>query len=306
MSLKFSLVTPSYQHVKYIRQTIDSVLEQDYANIDFHVIDGNSTDGTVDILRSYGDRLHWISEPDRGQADAINKGFRQTTGEIMGWLNSDDYYAPGVLKKVAELFTTHPEIQLIYGDAMGISESGHMIGLRTHIRERMDMTQSDQEILINQYCFVVQPATFWRRSLWQDIGELNADLQYSMDYEYWMRVAQRYSFHYLPEVLAFERLYTNTKTSRGNIPRMEEIERIALLNGGHGLPRKYVSEAAVYYTFRAVRRPFTKSALADFQRVVQLKPNLRRYLSQLAVGLFMGQQAVPMSGFIVKRWLGRR
>ena len=305
MSLRFALVTPSFQQASYIRQTIDSVLEQDYPNVDYRVIDGHSTDGTVAILRSYGDRLQWVSEPDRGQADAVNKGFRRATGDIMGWLNSDDYYAPGMLRKVAEVFTNHPEIHLIYGDAMGISESGHVIGLRTHIRDRMTLPQSDRDILINQYCFVVQPATFWRRSLWQDIGELNPDLEYSMDYEYWMRASQRYVFHYIPEVLAFERLYTQTKTSSGNIQRMEEIERIALLHGGHGLPRSYVSEAAVYYTFHAFRHLFSKTALADFRRVARLRPNLRRYLAQLVVGLVMGPEAVPMSGFIVKRWLGR-
>lgn len=113
----FAIVTPSFQHRQYLEQTIQSVLSQNYPGLDYWVIDGGSKDGTVELLRQHELRLRWISEPDRGQSDAISKGFAKSRGEILGWLNSDDEYAPGALAAVADIFARHPGVEVVYGNA---------------------------------------------------------------------------------------------------------------------------------------------------------------------------------------------
>lgn len=304
-SMKFSIVTPSYQHAEYIEQTIRSVVEQDYPHVEYRVIDGGSTDETLQILRRYEDKLKWVSEPDRGQTDAINKGFVLARGDILGWLNADDYYAPGALRTVAEYFTAHADAVFVYGDAVGIDRKGRKYGARIHIRARQQIDESDFDILVNRYDFLVQPACFWRASLWRDLGDLDVNLRYSMDYEYWMRVAKRYRMDYLPVTLAYERLYGQAKTGTGDINRIEEIEQVAVRHGGTGLPRNYHAEAAAYYTLRALRRIFNLSLLdaqADMRRVVTLKPMPIKYVRFLAVMLIMGRHVIPAAWLWLNRW----
>ena len=170
--LKFSIITPSYQQGQFITQTIRSVLEQNYTAIEYIVMDGGSTDSTLEILRHYEDRLQWYSEPDDGQADAINKGFTLASGDVFAWLNSDDYYAPGTIKRVADYFATHPETAFVYGDAIGIDLKERNYGVRMHVGLRQKIIESDFDILLNLYDFLVQPACFWRASLWREIGQL--------------------------------------------------------------------------------------------------------------------------------------
>ncbi len=156
MNPLITVVTPSYNHERFIEATIQSVLTQDYAPIEYIVMDGGSTDGTLDILRKYEDRLTWVSERDKGQGDAINKGFRRATGDIWCWLNSDDLFTPGALKTVAEFFQSHPDASFVYGDAEAITLDGTPAGIRTHIRP------TDFDFLLNGGDPIVQPAAFWR------------------------------------------------------------------------------------------------------------------------------------------------
>jgi glycosyltransferase involved in cell wall biosynthesis len=304
MSLKISVVTPSYQHGEYIEQTIRSVIEQDYPFIEYIVMDGGSTDNTFEILKRYESRLKWYSARDRGQSDAINKGFALASGDILAWLNSDDYYAPGALRRVAQFFADNPEAMFVYGDVVGIDRKDHEYGVRLHVRKRQKFPNSDFDILVNQYDFLVQPACFWRASIRKEIGELDLTLRYTMDYEYWMRIAQHHSMYYLPAVLAYERLYGDAKTGSGSLARIEEIAEIARRNGGHGLPHGYRAEAAAFYTVDACRQLVQRnwhSARTQLAQILAQKAPVGRYLRYMAVMIFLGQRGIPTAWL----WLNR-
>jgi glycosyltransferase involved in cell wall biosynthesis len=188
---KISIVTPSYNQAKYLEQTIRSVLLQGYPNLEFFVIDGGSTDGSVDILKRY-DRLltHWVSQPDDGQADAINRGFAMATGEIYAYINSDDYYLPGAFAAVANEFQQNPSADLIHGICQYVDTHGVTLG------QQLGAIRSSGEMLdIWRYwrggppsMHFVQPEVFWRSNMARKIGPFHRDLHYVMDFEYWLRV----------------------------------------------------------------------------------------------------------------------
>src|SRR5579864_8605875 len=155
---RIAVVTPSYNTGRYVGAAVASVLEQDYPNVDYLVMDGGSGDNTVDVLKSFGDRLRWTSARDEGQADAIARGFEQTKGDILSWLNADDTYAPGAFRVVAEYFAAHPDVALVYGDANFIDADGSVIAPCVHV-EPFDLGR------LSRYSdFIAQPAAFFRRS----------------------------------------------------------------------------------------------------------------------------------------------
>ncbi len=206
-----SIVTPSYNQAPFIEATLRSVLEQDYPHLEQIVIDGGSTDGTVAILRRYGERyretrLRWLSEPDEGQADAINKGLRLARGEIMAYLNSDDTYLPGALAAVAAWFREHPEVGLLYGDCRVIDAQGRFL------RDMPGHPFSLQR-LIQRAEFIPQQAAFWRRSVWEEIGGFDTGLHYALDYDFFVRAAKVCRVAYLPMPLACFRLHGASKTA---------------------------------------------------------------------------------------------
>lgn len=296
---KISIITPSYNQAPYIEATLRSVLdEQDYPNLEYWVIDGGSTDGTLDILRRYEGRLRWISEPDGGQADAINKGMRLATGDILAWMNSDDLYAPGALRAAGEYFAAHPETMFLYGDALAIDEHDASHGIRVHVRA------ADADYLVNTGDPIVQPASFWRREVWQACGELDVSLRYALDYEYWMRVARRYPLTYLPVVLAKERLYADAKTFRGSIARSEEIAASARRHGGAGFPSHFADEAAVSYLMRALRLALRRDlagARADLGRARAARHSWYRFVLYLGVNMLLGARGVPRARLLQNR-----
>jgi len=199
-----SVVTPSLNQAKFITETIESVLSQDYPHVDYIVIDGGSTDDTPEILRRYGNRLRWVSEHDRGQADAVNKGVVRTRGEIIGWLNSDDTYAPHALGKVARAFARSEDLAVVYGDADHVREDGSLYGPYP--------TAAFDYRLLAETCFICQPAAFVRRKALDEVGGVDASLHYCMDYDLWIRLGRQHQFAYLPEVLARSRLHKDAKT----------------------------------------------------------------------------------------------
>jgi glycosyltransferase involved in cell wall biosynthesis len=199
-----TVVTPSFNQGRFIRDTIDSVLSQDYPNLEYWVIDGGSSDETQDVLQSYGHRLSWVSERDQGQADAVNKGFRKAKGEIFGWLNSDDTYWPSAIRKVVQFFHANPDISMVYGEAYNIDAQGKII-------ERSPTEGFDYQRLA-ETCFICQPTVFLRRHVFEEVGPLDVTLHYCLDYEYWMRVGKRYGIGYIPEFLATSRLHGDAKT----------------------------------------------------------------------------------------------
>ncbi len=199
------VITPSFQQGEFIERTVRSVLDQGIDGIDYLVVDGGSTDATLDILRRYEDRLRWISEPDDGQTDAVNKGLAATSAEIIGWLNSDDVYYPGALAAVRDYFVEHPETDVVYGKANHIDDQDAV--LEPYYSEPWDAER------LKDVCFICQPATFFRRRIVERLGPLDQRLQFCMDYEYWLRLSNGGArFAYLEKTLAGSRLYESNKT----------------------------------------------------------------------------------------------
>ena len=202
---KISIVTPSFNQGNFIEDTIQSVLSQNYPNLEYIVMDGGSSDATLRILKKYEKKLTWKSEKDRGQTDAINKGMRLASGEIRAYLNSDDVYEKGTLKKVAEFFLAYPSTHFLYGRGRLIDADGKHIGFYND-------SQATTETL-HGGCVISQPTTFWSEKTWKQVGEFDESYNYTMDYEYWVRVSKHFEMVYLPDVLASSRIHPDAKTS---------------------------------------------------------------------------------------------
>jgi len=200
-----SIITPSYNQGAFIRETIESVRAQDYPDIEYIVIDGGSTDSTLEILKSYGKDLQWISEKDNGQSDAINKGFAAASGEILAWLNSDDTYRPGAISRVVELFSSEPETDIVYGDTDYTDHAGKVIG-----QYPVGPFDYKKLAVANPVC---QPSTFFKRSAWERAGGLDLSLNFTMDYDLWIRFAKTENFSFLHQVLSTYRLHDESKTA---------------------------------------------------------------------------------------------
>jgi glycosyltransferase involved in cell wall biosynthesis/ADP-heptose:LPS heptosyltransferase/Flp pilus assembly protein TadD/predicted O-methyltransferase YrrM len=202
----FSVITPSYNQGEYIEQTIRSVAEQDYPDVEHIVIDGGSQDATVGILKSYP-HLRWLSEKDRGQSDAINKGFRMATGDIIAWINSDDWYEPGTFHLVAGFFRRHLELNVVMGNCNLVDEQGNVFD--TVVNHERGFDELKRHWVPRS--IPTQPAIFFRRRLLDEFGLLDESLHYAMDYDLWMRFAQKNRFHHLDVTVANYRFHSGAK-----------------------------------------------------------------------------------------------
>ncbi len=211
---KITVITPSFNQGQYIQQTIRSVLDQDYPNLEYLLLDGGSSDGTLKILESYRDRLWFASEPDRGQTHAINKGLALASGEIVCFLNSDDQFAPGALAKVGAFFAAHPECAWLSGRCRIVDEGG-VETLKPISAYKNFWLAFHSPSVLGVLNYISQPATFWRRTLLERVGYLNEELHYAFDYEYWLRILQVEKLCVLPEVLALFRVHAASKGSTG-------------------------------------------------------------------------------------------
>lgn len=200
-----SIVTPSYNQGTFIEETIRSVLLQGYPSLQYIIMDGGSSDETLDVIRKYEAWLHWVSEPDGGQTDAINKGLRLATGELRAYLNSDDTYLPGSLHAIAGFMTVHPEYGLAYGDCEVVDEGGKSLGYLPRHPFNLKRTIERGE-------FVPQQAAFWRLSVQNQVGMLDDRLHFAMDYEFFIRIATFAPVGYLPQPLAAFRMHGSSKT----------------------------------------------------------------------------------------------
>jgi glycosyltransferase involved in cell wall biosynthesis len=239
-----SIVTPSFNQANFLRATIDSVLAQTYPNIEYLVIDGGSTDGSIEIIKEYQDRLaYWVSEPDRGQTEAINKGFARANGQIMAWLNSDDTYQPEAVAEAVAYLSEHPEVGLVYGDANFIDEHGTPIG-------RFPAAQTDYQRLRRGYVHIPQQAAFWRADLWQQVGPLDPKMYFAMDYDLWVRLAEVSRIRYYPKTWANFRLHGASKTIQDDDRCWADMVQIHYRDGG-----SWLSVITVKYVIRKLLAP---------------------------------------------------
>lgn len=200
----FSIITPSFNQADYLEATLQSVLGQDYPHLEYMVVDGGSTDGSVAIIKKYADRLTWwVSETDRGQAEAINKGFARAQGELVGWINSDDLFLPGTLSKVAQAFTENPLVTMVFGDVISINERGETINIMRYGNWGLD------ELLA--FNIIGQPAVFFRRTALETAGYLDLSYHLLLDHQLWLRLVQTGKMFYLPHPLAAARFHAQAK-----------------------------------------------------------------------------------------------
>jgi glycosyltransferase involved in cell wall biosynthesis len=282
-----SVVTPSYNQGAYIRETIESVLSQDYPNIEYWVIDGGSTDETLAILREYeaDPRFHWLSEPDRGQAEAVNKGWRRCRGALLGWLNSDDTYLPGALRTVSGYFAEHPQDDLVFGDALRVDHDG--APLDTIYGRPIDLAA-----MLDQN-YVAQPAVFQRRRLVEHMGPLHIELRFALDFDYYARAALKHRFAYIAQTLATYRMHPVSKTVAGGSAFMGEFALVTeRLLCRPGLPpellhrrRAILSDAYLRVTLLALRERQFAVARHHLLRALCLHPLRPRILGVAVLAL---------------------
>lgn len=218
---RISIVTPSFNQAQFIGRTIDSVLNQNYPNLEYIVMDGGSTDGTLEILKSYGKQIVYRSEKDNGQGDAINKGLKLATGEVMAYLNSDDTYEPGALNKVAQFFERDERLW-VFGKCRIINEKdGESRNIITDYKNFWLSRYTYNTLLILD--FISQPAVFWRRDAYEEIGPFDEDEYYELDYDYWLRLGKKYQPGFINSYLANFRVHKHAKTSANTKHFLEEI-----------------------------------------------------------------------------------
>ena len=232
-NFKISIVTPSFNQGAYLEQTIRSVLDQQYPNLEYFIFDGGSTDGSVDIIKKYNSQLtYWVSEKDRGQADAIYRGFEKSTGDIVGWINSDDVYLPGAFKSVANMFARHRDAEMIIGAHMVVDEQGVVV-------DRYAAYNQDFDSLLLFGQRIPQMSTFLKREVFFAVGGFDRTLQFAFDYDLFLRTTRRKTPLRCHAFLAAQRghalMKSRTLWESAGIPEAEHLQQL------HA-PREYSSD----------------------------------------------------------------
>lgn len=222
---------------EYLRETMDSVLSQDYPNIEYIVMDGGSTDGTVAILESYRNRLQYFSGSDAGTADAINQGFQKSSGSILAWLNADDTYLPGAVKTAVERLSAEPDAAAVYGQGYWVDSDG------TILRPYPTRTSTAGEL--GYECCICQPTCFIRRSAFEEAGKLDATLQLAFDYDLWIRLSKHHHLTCIPEYVATSRMHARGKTLRDRRQVFQEGFRVLKRHFGY-VPFQWIYGYACY------------------------------------------------------------
>lgn len=300
---RVGIVTPSYNQAQFVEETIRSVLLQGYPNLEYIVIDGGSTDGSIEIVRKYERWLsHWVSEPDCGQSHAINKGFRRAKGDIVSWLNSDDYLLPGSVWNAVSIFMAEPGCDLVHGDVVVKDED---CDEGDYVR-----TSSDLFSVVNWINGVglAQPATFWRKGLFDQVGFLDESLRFNMDYEFFLRSLRSHRACHAESAFAIFRLHPASKTSTMNLVRVQEHMDIARRNWS------WLEQYAAHDYWSQVRRYCAQSLLAQYAtgengrwtykermtmliRAVVLSPRLLKedWVMKLLIKTLLGEKAANVA-----------
>jgi glycosyltransferase involved in cell wall biosynthesis len=221
-----SIVTPSFNQGRYIEETIRSVLSQDYPHVEYLIVDGGSTDSTLDTIKKYQHQLAWwVSEKDQGQTDAINKGFARAQGDVLAWINSDDTFEPGAFTAAMTYLKDHPSVGMVYGDCNYLDESGAVIG-------KFHAAQTSYRLLRQGYTHIPQQTMFFRAELWRQVGPLDPSFYFAMDYDLWTRIAARAPIQYISQTWANFRLHTAGKTVLADERCWPEMIRVHYRDGG--------------------------------------------------------------------------
>jgi glycosyltransferase involved in cell wall biosynthesis len=243
-----SIVTPSFNQAIFLERTILSVLKQDYPHIEYLIMDGGSTDGSVDIIQKYEDSLsYWQSEKDLGQTDAINKGFSKANGQIFAWLNSDDTYEPNAISQAVEYLLEHPDVGMVYGDCNFIDAEDRNIG-------KFNAKKTDYEKLKTGYVHIPQQASFWRAELWHQVAPLDPSIYFAMDYDLWLRLAKISKIVYTPKLWANFRLHGEAKSISEDDRCWPDMLAIHYRNGG-----KWWQPIVWKYWIRKIAAPYIQS-----------------------------------------------
>ena len=279
-----SIITPSYNQAAFLEQTIQSVLEQDYPNLEYIIVDGASNDGSQEIIKKYASRLAWwVSEPDHGQAEAINKGSARATGEIVAWLNSDDYYLPGAVSAAVAALCASPQTGMVYGDVLAVDGAGRTINtLRYHDWELIDLM-----------CFNIigQPAVFFRKDLFEKAGCLDTRYHCMLDHQLWIRLAELAPMLYVKKVWAAARFHAAAKNSaqapefgreaylvanwmcsQPGLAELYQQNRARIMAGAHRFNGRYMSEGGLPVkalgSYGKSFLAYPPTAIQDWKRIV--------------------------------------
>jgi len=223
---KISIITPNYNYGRFLEETIRSVVLQGYPNLEYIIIDGNSTDNSVEIIKKYAKWFaYWVSEPDTGQTDAINKGFKMITGDIVAWINADDTYAKGALKIVSIFFNDNPHISMIYGAC-------NLVDINSNVLNKYPTVDFNIKKLISDWNYIPQPATFFKKKVLNEVGLLDTSFNFSMDREFFIRIGKKYKIKRIQAVLGNVRIHDCTKTKASGKKGIKERLLICKKYGG--------------------------------------------------------------------------
>ncbi len=244
---RVSVVVPNFNGVRFLSRTMESLESQTYADIEVIVIDGASTDGSLELIKTWAERLpmRWLSEPDSGQAEAINKGFRMATGEVMGWINSDDLLTPRSVEWAADRFAADSELGFVWGFCLVVDADERPVTIQN------SYVRGDLADLRRHRNYVSQPGSFYRRNVVNEFGPLNEDLHYLFDYDFFLRVAGRARAEFIPEVMAWFRIHDTSKTGSQERAFLREEPGVYRANGGRWVSPFWMD----YLRYRLWQRP---------------------------------------------------
>lgn len=288
-----SIVTPSYNQGQFIRATIESVLAQDYPNIEYIIMDGGSTDETASVVREYSSRLTWISEKDRGQSHAINKGFRMARGSILAWINSDDVLLPGAVGKAVRALESNPAFGAVYGEGYLMDREGNVTGRFPHTQP----FNLWRLVYVSDY--ILQQSTYFRRRALEDVGLLDEDLHYSMDWDLLIRIGMRYPIGYVPEYLGCLREYAEAKSFAGGARRAREIARMLRRHTG-----MWLSPGTIIYGLDSYRRIWAQKIAANTPRPLKAVSGGVQWLVMAGCGLLIDRAIHRSQGWYGDGWAG--